>query len=111
MDIVWKQDECSVRDAQKLLGRKLAYTTVATILQRLWDKGLVARNENEQVYVYSPKLSRESYSKNLAKTFFQKFFNSFGDVAMASFAETIDGLPSEKKKYLLKILSKNEKSK
>ncbi len=114
MKIVWRRQECSIKEIQKELGRnrKLAYTTVATIVQRLYDKELLKRMPENRAYLYSPKVSKQSYGNNLAQSFFKKFFNSFPDVALASFAETIEGLPKEKRKYLLKLLEgpKNAKT-
>lgn len=111
MDIVWNYKYCSARDVLTKLekDRKLAYTTVATILQRLYDKGLVKRTEDKLGYIYSPKLSRECYSRNIFQTFLRKFINSFGDTAIASFAESIDKLPEKKRKYFLELLEKHKK--
>ncbi len=111
MNIVWQLKNCSVRDVLQELtkSKKLAYTTVATILQRLNDKGVVVRKGSGQTFYYSPKLSKKVYSKNIAQSFVQKFFKSYGDTAIASFAETLDKLPTEKKKQLLKLLSDNGK--
>ena len=113
MDIVWELKGCSVRDVVEKLEstRKLAYTTVATILQRLYDKGMVERKESKQGYTYYPKLSKQSYSKKLAKSFLGNFFKSYGDTAIASFAETIDELPEEKRKYFLELFNDHEKNK
>ncbi len=113
MDIVWECKNCTTRDVLTRIekDRKLAYTTVATILQRLYEKGLLTRKEDKLGHVYSPKLSKESYSKNIAQTFLKKFINSFGDTAIASFAESIDKLPSKKREYFLKLLEEHGKNK
>lgn len=113
MNIVWALDECSVRDVLEVINkdRQLAYTTVATILQRLHEKGLVTKKGEGLAFLYSPKLSKEIYSKNLAQSFISKFFNSFGDLGLASFAESIDKLPKKKKDYLLELLEKYDKAK
>ena len=113
MDIVWEYNECSGRDVLNSLEKekKLAYTTVATILHRLYDKGLLKRKEVRSGYIYSPKLSKERYSKDIASIFLKKFINSFGDVAIASFAEGIDGLPEKKRKEFLKLIEKHDKKK
>lgn len=111
MDIVWENKQCCVRDVIEKLGKKLAYTTVATILQRLHDKGLLNRKENKSGYVYSPKLSKESYSKNIAQSFLKKFIGSYGNTAIASFAESVDRLPEKKRQYFLKLLEKHDKNK
>lgn len=113
MDVIWDYKKCSVRDVLNHLKRnkKYAYTTVATILKRLNEKGLVTKKIGKGGYFYSPKLSKESYTKNIAQTFLKRFISSFGDTAVASFAESIEHLPKDKRKYFLKLLEKNEKNK
>ncbi len=113
MDIVWEYRNCSARDVLTKLERdkKLAYTTVATILQRLHDKGLLTRKESSTGHIYSPKVSKEKYTKNVAQSFLKNFINSFGDTAIASFADSIDKLPEKKRKYFLEILDEYDKNK
>lgn len=113
MDIVWEKKHCSTRDVLIKLEKekKLAYTTVATILQRLYDKELVNRKESPAGHIYSPKVSKETYTKNVAQSFLKKFINSFGDTAIASFADSIDKLPDKKRKYFLDILEEHDKNK
>lgn len=113
MDILWKEKNSTARDILIRLERqkKLAYTTVATILQRLYDKGLLLRKENKAGYIYSPKLTKEKYSRNIAQAFLKNFINSFGDTAIASFADSIDNLPQDKRDYLLKLIDENDRNK
>ena len=113
MDIVWECKNCSARDVLTRLERdkKLAYTTVATILQRLHDKGLLTRKESSSGHIYSPKVSKEKYTKNVAQSFLKNFINSFGDIGIASFADSIDKLPEKKRKYFLEILDEYDKTK
>lgn len=113
MDIIWEQSPCSARDVLTKLRteKQLAYTTVATILQRLYDKKLLNRKEDKAGYIYSPKLSKEQYSKKIAKSFLNKFIDSFGDTAIVSFAETVDTLPEKRKKYFLDLLETYDKNK
>ncbi|MEO5726488.1 MAG: BlaI/MecI/CopY family transcriptional regulator [Byssovorax sp.] len=51
----------SVRDVLTLVKRRpaLAYTTVLTVLDRLHDKGLVARKKEGKAFLYRPRVSRE----------------------------------------------------
>lgn len=113
MDIVWECKNCSARDVLNKLetDKKLAYTTVATILQRLFDKGLLTRKENAAGHIYSPKISKEKYTKNVAQSFLKNFISSFGDTAIASFADSIDKLPEKKRKYFLEVLDEYDKNK
>lgn len=108
MNIVWKYKGCSIRNIVSNIQkkRKIAYTTVATILQRLYEKELVDRKQEKHGYWYFAKISKESYIKNLASSFLRKMTHSFGDLAITSFAETLDSLPNKKKKYLLELLRK-----
>jgi BlaI family penicillinase repressor len=113
MDILWELKRSSVRDiAERIKSeQKLAYTTVATLLQRLYDKGFVARVEEGIGYMYTPKLSKEVYTKNMASSFLTRFIGSFGDIGIASFAESIEKLPEEKRAYFLKLLDEYDKNK
>jgi predicted transcriptional regulator len=113
MDIIWNLKEVQVRDVlEKMQTKKnLAYTTIATIFNRLEHKGLLNKNMRGSAYLYSPKVTKESYLESMAKTFLGKFISSYGSVAIASFAESIRDLPENRKKYLLELLEfeKNDK--
>ena len=113
MDIIWLCKECTIRDVLTEISkkRKIAYTTVSTIIQRLEDKGFIAKNQKGIAYFYNPKISKESYSKRVAKSFLKNFVNSFGDTAISSFAESIDTLPKKKKDYFLELLDEYGKNK
>lgn len=56
-------EKLSVRDVQGRIGREAvpAYTTVMTVLDRLHDKGLVAREKDGKAFAYWPLLTREAY--------------------------------------------------
>jgi len=113
MDILWENKSCSSRDVLGKLKRekKPAYTTIATILQRLYDKGLLNRKAEMTGIIYTPKITKEKFSTSVAQFFLKNFINSFGDTAIASFAESIDKLPIEKRNYFLKLLEGNDKDK
>lgn len=110
MNIIWNSPRSSVRNVMEKLDKDFAYTTVATILKRLYEKGIVTKLENKNVFLYSPKITREKYSKSLAQSFIGKLLNSFGDIAIASFANSLDNLPKKKRDYLLKLLESHDKN-
>jgi len=66
MEIVWALGSGNVRDVVERMVRPLAYTTVMTTLDRLFKKGLLARETGERAYVYSARLSREDWSRQRA---------------------------------------------
>jgi predicted transcriptional regulator len=63
MEILWTSGESSVRAVADHLDRPLAYTTVMTTLDRLYKKGLLARRKSERAFLYSPKLSRDEFTR------------------------------------------------
>ncbi|MEO6508677.1 MAG: BlaI/MecI/CopY family transcriptional regulator [Patescibacteria group bacterium] len=110
MNIVWEKGDCSVNTILENIGqdKKLAYTTVATILQRLYDKGIVNRKQNNGHYLYFANVTKFDYSKKLITNFFNHITSTFGDIAISSFAESIDHLPKNKRKELLGLLEEYE---
>lgn len=113
MDIVWNKKLCSVHDVRETLikQKNIAYTTVATILQRLEKKGFVKKRARGIANLYEPKISKEVYSKKLANSFLSTFMKSFGNIAIVSFADSIDKLSPQKREYLLKLLKEHDKNK
>ena len=63
MDVVWDSvDGVTVRDVLEQRNlQDLAYTTVMTILDRLWRKGYVSRRRRGRAYAYRPRISREEH--------------------------------------------------
>ena len=60
MEIVWDRGDATVRDVHDALSRrrKVAYTTVMTVLTRLFEKGLVTRAQQGRAFAYRPAQSR-----------------------------------------------------
>ena len=77
MNVVWELGKCTVKEVQKAVSqaRELAYTSVATMMKILEEKGVLESDKGERVIVYRPLLSREEYGdlslKHLASNVFQ----------------------------------------
>jgi predicted transcriptional regulator len=65
LSALWDHGELATPDVFTNVGRPrgLAYTTILTVLQRLYRKGLVSRRSEGKAHVYSPALSREQFSE------------------------------------------------
>lgn len=113
MDIVWRDEQTSATRVLRELKkeRRIAYTTIATILQRLYDKGLVQRHKKDGCYQYEAKVEKEHFIQHISSSFLNRLMGSFGDTALASFARSIDTLPPEKRKLLLQQLESYEQQK
>jgi predicted transcriptional regulator len=77
MNAIWELGTCNVKDVQKAVSQKrdLAYTSVATMMKILEEKGALQSDKGERVIVYKPLLSREEYGasslRHLASNVFQ----------------------------------------
>ena len=63
MNSIWELGECMVKDVQKALpkGRDLAYTSVATMMKILEQKGVLGSRKNERAHTYYPLIPRVEY--------------------------------------------------
>ena len=113
MTILWDKEACSIKDVHSALpkGKSLAYNTVGTIVERLYEKGFVNKKNKNGVNVFTPKISKQSYSENIVSSFLKKYVTIFGDVGIASFVKGVDTLPKEKRDFFLSLLKRNEEGK
>lgn len=67
MDHIWEQGvDVTVREVlETKAGAGLAYTTVMTILDRLWRKGFLRRSRVGRAYVYRIKRTEQEYLAGL----------------------------------------------
>jgi predicted transcriptional regulator len=65
MELLWDRDgwlSPSEVHSELQRARPLAYTTVMTVLVRLWNKGRLDRQADGRAYVYRPMATREQYA-------------------------------------------------
>lgn len=105
MERLWKRGRATVRDVVEDLGRSraLAYTTVMTIMTRLHEKGLLERDRDGKTYVYRPAVSRQEHRERLSRELVRGLVDEFGDVALAQFAEELDGVDAAHRSALRRI--------
>lgn len=70
MRVLWAtpDDHRSVREVAVSLDADIAYTTVMTLLSRLYDKGLVGRRRQGRGYAYRPRVSQSQYQARVMST-------------------------------------------
>lgn len=63
MNAVWMLGPCTVKEVQTEISksRKLAYTSIATIMKILETKGILKSIKNDKAHTYSPKITKEVY--------------------------------------------------
>lgn len=63
MRVAWDHHDrfMPVREMVELLDERLAYTTVMTVMNRLFEKGLLRRRREGRAWSYRPTGSNEAY--------------------------------------------------
>jgi predicted transcriptional regulator len=92
MEVMWARRTATVREVLTHLHRTPppGYTTVATIMTRLVDKGLLQRSRSGKTDVYRPVYDREEFGRRVAMAAVRGLVDEFGDVALAQFAAALE---------------------
>lgn len=93
MEVVWKIGTASVRDVLSRLAKrkKIAYTTVMTVMSRLYDKGILKRKMDKSgAFVYLPIKDKNSFLAQASEKIIKNFLKEYGDVAVAQFMDIIE---------------------
>lgn len=118
MDLLWQHNgntKCTVQftlqELRKRRSTNIAYTTVATVLNRLYEKKLVSRTSEKNFHYFSPKVTKNEFSQSVVQRFMNDFMSSFGDVAIPSFAGGLNNLNEKDKRMLIELLETNNSQK
>lgn len=74
---VWKLGEASVSDVRErvLQDRKVAYTTIMTVMKNLADKGYLKYRKEGISYIYSAEINPDDVRYNLVDRLVDKVFH------------------------------------
>jgi BlaI family penicillinase repressor len=77
MQIMWDKGSMIATEVHEIIAakRKVSYSTVKTIIDRLEEKGAVRRGRNYgRTILYEPAISREELTPSLFRSFVEKTF-------------------------------------
>ena len=77
MKIVWQRESVTVRDVYETLleQRKVAYTTVMTMMKILERKKYLKKSQAERAYVYRPAQPKRQVVGAMVRDFINRVFN------------------------------------
>lgn len=77
MKIVWRREVATVRDVYEelLTRRKIAYTTVMTVMKTLEQKGYLKTSQKDRAYVYTPARPKDQVIRGMVGDFLDRVFN------------------------------------
>ena len=89
MKIVWRRGPVTVRDVyEELLSqRKIAYTTVMTMMGILEAKKFLRKTQGEKAYVYRPAKPQTVVVSSMVRDFLDRVFNGSAKPLLVHLAE------------------------
>ena len=89
MKIVWRLGEGTVRDVYEatLERRKIAYTTVMTMMNILEQKKYLKKSQNDRAYVYRPARPQSQVIKSMVREFVDRVFNGSAEPLLVHLVE------------------------
>ncbi|RMA97753.1 BlaI/MecI/CopY family transcriptional regulator [Hydrogenothermus marinus] len=110
MEVVWKKENATVSEVREALKNKFAYTTIMTILDRLYKKGVLKREKEGKGYRYFPVMTKEEFEKSITKEVVKNLTKENPVAAIAAFEGIIENLSQEDIEKLKKFIEqKNER--
>ncbi len=91
---LWSGSPASVAEVRSRVneaqGSDLAYTTVMTVLGRMFDKDILERQRDGRQYLYSPRYAEDELVGVLSRREVDRLVERYGDAALAAFAERLE---------------------
>ena len=87
MQIFWEEGEQTAADVRKILedrGRDLAYTTVATLVRILLEKGFLEQTNSERPFIYRPVRTFKEVSGSLVNDLVKRVFGGSKEQLLVS---------------------------
>lgn len=89
MKVVWDLEKATVRDVYEVLleRRRIAYTTVMTMMKILEGKGYLKKSRDERAYVYRPSEPKDSVIRGMVREFVNRVFNGSAEPLLMHLVE------------------------
>ncbi len=75
--VLWDKNEATVREVHETLSqiKDCGYTTTLKLMQIMFEKGLVLRDDSSRTHIYRPNVSREKTQKQLVDKMVNSLFS------------------------------------
>src|SRR5436190_1177644 len=89
MKIVWGCGASTVRDVYETLleRRKIAYTTVMTMMNILEQKGYLKKAQKDRAYVYQATRAQKQVIRGMVREFVERVFNGSAEPLLLHLVE------------------------
>jgi BlaI family penicillinase repressor len=89
MKVVWERESATVRDVYEALleRRKVAYTTVMTMMKIMEQKGHLRKTHVDRAYLYRPVKPKNQVLGSMVREFVNRVFNGAAEPLLVHLAE------------------------
>ncbi len=107
MKIVWERENVTVRDVYEALleKRKVAYTTVMTMMKILEQKKYLKKTQLDRAYVYRPAQPQRQVIGAMVRDFVNRVFNGAAEPLLVHLVEE-HGLTREELEEIARLRRK-----
>ena len=97
MKVVWERESTTVRDVYETLleRRKVAYTTVMTMMKILEQKKYLKKTSTERAFVYRPAQPKGQVIGDMVRDFVNRVFNGSAEPLLVHLVEEHDLSPED----------------
>ncbi|RTL56624.1 MAG: BlaI/MecI/CopY family transcriptional regulator [Sphingobacteriales bacterium] len=76
LQILWQKGSATVREVHEVLSlhKDSGYTTTLKLMQIMYEKGLVIRNDQNKTHIYQPNVSKENTQQQLVGKMIHSLF-------------------------------------
>jgi predicted transcriptional regulator len=88
MEHLWKRGSGDVKSVHHALrARRITLNTVQSTLRRLFDKQLLRRDKVSHAHIYSPRLTRQEYQRQMLADVVGDVLRGQANTALAAFVD------------------------
>jgi BlaI family penicillinase repressor len=73
--VLWRHGASTVREVHEALGKDSGYTTTLKLMQLMFEKGLVVRNERYRSHLYEARAPKEQTQRQIAGDLMKRAFD------------------------------------
>ena len=111
LNVLWEGKKLTGREVFEKVSKekKVAYTTVLTVLQRMVKKGLVDKKKKDEIYLYSATLDKEEFTKYIYERVLKGVLDFSESATIAFLIDILSDYDPKTLEQLSSIIEKKKK--
>jgi predicted transcriptional regulator len=112
MEIIWSKGAATVKEVHELLadaGSELAYTTIKTVMTRIYEKGVLEREPEGRGFRYRPLQSREQFIAARSRDVVSKVLADMSGPILSAFVDDLSADEADQLEELARLIEKRRK--